>query len=337
MGHGAQRLGDRLRRRRPPRPRRGSRPSASGAACGRRPVRRSATPAPPSAPLSGSLSTTWSAPHAAAASAWCGWRASTVTGQRGKSPCSAASDGQPDDAGADDQHRVAVDGRGPQQAVARDGDRLVEAGAAVGDRVGQRVEHGVVGQHLSAQPPPRSCVNPSERPELTMRLSRLRHDDVQPRAQLAHGGSIPRGRHGMHGSMTTLVPTATEQSGPASTTRPAVSWPSTKGNVPMDARVGDGPVLWANRWRSLPQIPPVATSTRAHDGPGQRRARAGRRARRGTRGRPCRTPRRACGERRRGGRRLTGGRLRLRCRRCGSPTPPSTRCASAASRSWRAS
>ena len=46
-----------------------------------------------------------------------------------------------------------------------------------------------------------------------MRLSRLRHDDVQPRAQLAHGGSMPRGRHGMHGSMTTLVPTATEQFG----------------------------------------------------------------------------------------------------------------------------
>ena len=39
-----------------------------------------------------------------------------------------------------------------------------------------------------------------------MRLSRFRHDDVQPRAQLAQGGSIPRGRHGMHGSMTTLVP-----------------------------------------------------------------------------------------------------------------------------------
>ena len=36
----------------------------------------------------------------------------------------------------------------------------------------------------------------------------------------------------------------------------------------MEARVGDGPVLWANRWRSLPQIPPVATAMRAHDGPG---------------------------------------------------------------------
>ena len=36
----------------------------------------------------------------------------------------------------------------------------------------------------------------------------------------------------------------------------------------MEARVGDGPVLCANRWRSLPQIPPVVTATRAHDGPG---------------------------------------------------------------------
>ena len=32
--------------------------------------------------------------------------------------------------------------------------------------------------------------------------------------------------------------------------------------------MGEGPVLCANRWRSLPQIPPVVTSTRAHDGPG---------------------------------------------------------------------
>ncbi len=101
-----------------------------------------------------------------------------------------------------------------------------------------------------------------------MRLSRLRQEDVQPRAQLAHGGSIPRGRQGMHGSMTTRVPAATEQFGPASTTRPAVSWPRTKGKVPIAASVGDGPVLCANRWRSLPQMPPVVTRTRAHDGPG---------------------------------------------------------------------
>ena len=50
--------------------------------------------------------------------------------------------------------------------------------------------------------------------------------------------------------------------------RPAVSWPSTKGNVPMEASVGDGPVLCANRWRSLPQMPPVVTATRAQAGPG---------------------------------------------------------------------
>ena len=27
-------------------------------------------------------------------------------------------------------------------------------------------------------------------------------------------------------------------------------------------------MLWANKWRSLPQMPPVRTATRAHDGPG---------------------------------------------------------------------
>ena len=70
-----------------------------------------------------------------------------------------------------------------------------------------------------------------------MRLSRFRHDDVQPRAQLAHGGSIPRGRQGMHGSMTTLVPTATEQFGPASTTRPGRLVAEDEGKGP-DGRQG---------------------------------------------------------------------------------------------------
>ena len=73
----------------------------------------------------------------------------------------------------------------------------------------------------------------------------------------------------MHGSRTTRVPTATEQSAPVSTMRPAVSCPSTKGKVPMEAKVGEGPVLCAKRWRSLPQIPPVVTAIRAQDGPGR--------------------------------------------------------------------
>jgi hypothetical protein len=33
----------------------------------------------------------------------------------------------------------------------------------------------------------------------------------------------------------------------------------------MEANVGDGPVLFAKRWRSLPQIPPVETAIRAQD------------------------------------------------------------------------
>ncbi len=153
----------------------------------------------------------------------------------------------------------------PWQAMETGSYRLApRSGIASG--IGWSMESWAVTE--SAQPPPRSWVNPSERPELTMRLSRLRHDDVQPRAQLAHCGSIPLGRQGMHGSMTTRVPTATEQFGPASTTRPAVSWPRTNGKVPMEAKVGDGPVLCAKRCRSLPQIPPVVTWTRAHDGPG---------------------------------------------------------------------
>ena len=79
---------------------------------------------------------------------------------------------------------------------------------------------------------------------------------------------MPRAAQGMHGSTATRVPTGSGQPGPASITRPAISWPRTKGNDPIETRVGDGPVLWANRWRSLPQIPPVVTATRAHAGPG---------------------------------------------------------------------
>ena len=121
----------------------------------------------------------------------------------------------------------------------------------------------------SLHPPPRPWVNPSVRPPVRTRLSRLRHDDVQPSAQLAHGGSIPRTAHGRQGSTTTVVPTGCGHDGPASITCPAISWPRTKGIEPIEARVGEGPVLCANRWRSLPQIPPVVTAIRAQAGPGR--------------------------------------------------------------------
>ena len=45
------------------------------------------------------------------------------------------------------EHGLAVGGHGPQQAVAGDGDGLVEAGTPVRDCVGHRMEHGVVGEH----------------------------------------------------------------------------------------------------------------------------------------------------------------------------------------------
>jgi len=61
-------------------------------------------------PLSGSLKTTWSAPQTVAAAAWCGWRASTVTGQWGKRPRNAARDANPMMPATDDQDRFAVDG-----------------------------------------------------------------------------------------------------------------------------------------------------------------------------------------------------------------------------------
>src|SRR5579875_1740160 len=92
----------------------------------------------------------------------------------------------------------------------------------------------------SHHPPPRFAVNPSVRPVLTTPLSRLRHNDVHPRAQFVHNGAIPRGRHGMHGSIATRVHTGYGQSIPASVTRPMISWPRTKGMEPIESSVGDG-------------------------------------------------------------------------------------------------
>jgi len=36
----------------------------------------------------------------------------------------------------------------------------------------------------------------------------------------------------------------------------------------MPINVGDGPTLCEKRWRSLPQMPPIVTETRAHAAPG---------------------------------------------------------------------
>ena len=173
--------------------------------------------------------------------------------------------------GTDHEHRVAVGRRGAQQAVAGDRDRLVQTGQP--SRAPRR-EAGAASMACastcSAQPPPSPDVYPSVRPLLTTRLSRLRHEDVQPRAQLAHGGSIPRASaRDARDRRRPGCPTGMGTTGPASITRPAISWPRTKGNEPIEASVGDGPTLWANRWRSLPQIPPAVTATRAHAATGQ--------------------------------------------------------------------
>jgi hypothetical protein len=56
--------------------------------------------------------------------------------------------GEPDDPGAHDEHSVPVGGSAAQQAVAGDREGFVETGAAVGNRVGERVQHRGVGQRL---------------------------------------------------------------------------------------------------------------------------------------------------------------------------------------------
>jgi len=72
------------------------------------------------------------------------------------------------------------------------------------------MEHRVVGQCLLAPSTPEILGDPRVRPELMTRLSRLRHEDVHPRAQLPHGGSMPRAAHGMQGSRTTRDPSGVE-------------------------------------------------------------------------------------------------------------------------------
>ena len=174
-------------------------------------------------------------------------------------------------------------------------------------------------------------MKPSERPELTTRLSRFRHDDVQPRAQLAHGGVDAPGQAGDARIERHPGPDGEGASGPASITRPAISWPSTKGKVPMPISVGDGPVLWAKRWRSLPQIPPVATSTRAHDGPGSvGLGQLDQRCREGGIGHVELDGAHAAqrsGDAGAGRTRTGAAAPDLQCAPCGFPTPPSTRCA----------
>ena len=139
-------------------------------------------------PLSGSLSTTWSAPQASAASAWCGCRASTVTGHAGNRPRSAAREANPMMPAPDNEDGLAVGRHGAQQAVAGDGHGLVEARTAVGDGVGEGVEHGVVRQH-AVGPPSAEVLGVPERP--------ARADDAAVQVQARRGpapGAVGAGR-----------------------------------------------------------------------------------------------------------------------------------------------
>ena len=121
--------------------------------------------------------------------------------------------GEADDAAPDDQDRRALLRRTVGQAVEGDRDRLVEAGHLLGHPVGDRMEHGPVPER-PARPIRRrapACSRAPARRSCTW-LSKWRQLDAHPRAQLAQGGSIPRGRQGMIGSTATRVPTASGQS-----------------------------------------------------------------------------------------------------------------------------
>jgi hypothetical protein len=130
---------------------------------------------------------------------------------------------EPKDAGADDEDRLSVGGGGAQESVAGDRDRSYRLAARSGITSGTGCSIEVCARTCSPHPPPRSRVKPSDRPVVRIRLSRLRHEDVHPRLQLAHNGSIARTAHGRHGSTATRVPTGNRHSIPASTSRPAIS------------------------------------------------------------------------------------------------------------------
>ena len=118
-------------------------------------------------------------------------------GAAGIEPLEGRHRGQPDDPGTDDKHGIAVDRACPQQAVTGNGERLEQAGTPVGHRGGERGWSMVAWANTcSPHPPPRFWVKPRVRPELTTRLSRFRHDDVQPLAQLTQRGSMSRAAHG---------------------------------------------------------------------------------------------------------------------------------------------
>ena len=101
-------------------------------------------------------------------------------------------------------------------------------------------------------------------PGVVMPLPRLKQHDACPAAHMRHTGLIPRAAHGIAGSTATRVPTGMSQSGPASITRPAISWPSRNGNVQKPPSAGALIGRLPNRCRSLPQMPPTVTATRAH-------------------------------------------------------------------------
>jgi len=113
----------------------------------------------------------------------------------------------------------------------------MQARTADRDRIAKRVQHGDMRKHLIAPPTAEMSVNPRVRPELTTPLSRLGHEEVWPRAQVARG-SIPRAARGMHGSTATRVPTECGQSDPASIIRTEISWPNPKVSPPRRVQGG---------------------------------------------------------------------------------------------------
>ena len=208
-----------------------------------------------------------SAGHGCAA--WWPWRASTVTGLSGTSPRRAATVAKPMMPAPTTRTGSPFDRWCSQESVTGDGERLVQAGCAVGDGVGKGMEHGGMRHHLVA-PSAAQALGEAER------AAGGEHPAVEVEARRGpSSGAVgaeridaPDRAGDARVDGDALSDRLTGTADLISTTRPAISCPSTKGIAPIDARVGDGPVLCAKRCRSLPQMPPVVTATRAQSPPG---------------------------------------------------------------------
>ena len=264
--------------------------------CGRRRCHRPARPASAEVLVAVARHDHVVGAERSAASAWCGWRASTVTSLAGTRWRSAASAVRPMMPAPTIEHRLAVDRRPAQQAVHGDRQRLGEHGGVQRRRrPGRACSCETWASSCSPHAPPR----PTVKPEAEAGRERLAAEAVARRvgADGAHRARFEApGGAGQRGVDGHLGPDGQRALGPglhdrAATPRgPSPSGAPTNGpKIRVSAAVGEDVVeVAAADARQLHRRPAPTPGPAAA-------ARRARPARPGTRDRPCR--RRRCARR----------------------------------------